>query len=64
MPIKKETMSVKEVMVMETAASLNVSAILNGTGLEKSVLLHAASITNVSSIPIPEIKNANYQKNF
>lgn len=53
--MKKETISVNEVIVIETAASLKVSAILNGTGLVKSVRLQAANITNVSSIPIPEM---------
>lgn len=53
MPIKKDIMSVKDVMVMETAASLNVAAILSGTGLLMLVLLQAANITKVSSIPIP-----------
>jgi len=56
MPIKKDIMSVKDVIVMETAASLNVVAILSGTGLEMLVLLQAASMTKVSSIPIPVIK--------
>lgn len=49
-------MSVKDVIVMETAASLNVSAILSGTGLEILVLLQAANMTKVSSIPIPIIE--------
>lgn len=53
MPMKKDIMSVKDVMVMETAASLNVAAILSGTGLQMLVLLQAANMTNVSSIPIP-----------
>lgn len=56
MPMKKDIISVKDVMVMETAASLNVAAILSGTGLEILVLLQAASMTKVSSIPIPVIK--------
>lgn len=49
-------------MVMETAASLNVAAILSGTGLLMLVLLQAASITKVSSIPIPATKNTNTLK--
>lgn len=53
MPMKKDIISVKDVIVMETAASLNVAAILSGTGLEMLVLLHAANMTKVSSIPIP-----------
>lgn len=56
MPMKKDIMSVKDVMVIETAASLNVAAILSGTGLEILVLLQAANMTKVSSIPIPVIK--------
>jgi len=50
-------------MVMETAASLNVAAILSGTGLEILVLLQAASMTKVSSIPIPVIKKARFTLN-
>lgn len=53
MPMKKDIISVKDVMVMETAASLNVAAILSGTGLDMLVLLQAANMTKVSSIPIP-----------
>lgn len=49
-------MSVRDVMVMETAASLNVAAILSGTGFEMLVLLQAANMTKVSSIPIPVIE--------
>jgi len=48
---------------METAASLNVAAILSGTGLEILVLLQAASMTKVSSIPIPVIKKARFTLN-
>lgn len=54
--MKKDIISVKDVIVMETAASLNVAAILSGTGLLMLVLLQAASITKVSSIPIPVTK--------
>ena len=46
-----------DVIVMDTAASLNVSDILSGTGACNDVLRQAPSITNVSSIPIPSIKN-------
>lgn len=53
MPIQKLKKSVTEVMVIETAASLNIWAILRGTGSFIDVLLHAANITKVSSIPIP-----------
>lgn len=61
MPMKKETMSVTEVMVMETAASLRVLAMRSGTGSSMFVRRHAASITKVSSIPIPA---KNYRANF
>lgn len=52
-PIKNDIMSVKEVMVIETAASLRVAAILSGTGAKIFDLLQAANTTKVSSIPIP-----------
>jgi hypothetical protein len=52
-PIQKLIMSVTEVIVIDTAASLNIRPILSGTGSCTDVLLHAPSITNVSSIPIP-----------
>lgn len=52
-PMKKLTVSVTDVMVMDTAASLKVFPILSGTEAVTGVLLHAASMTNVSSIPIP-----------
>lgn len=55
-PIKKDNISVTEVMVIETAASDNMMAILSGTGSLGGVLRHAANITNVSSIPIPVIE--------
>lgn len=68
--MKKDIMSVRDVMVMETAASLNVAAILSGTGLEMLVLLQAANMTKVSSIPIPVIEkydllfgNGNFSQN-
>lgn len=53
MPIQKLIMSVTEVMVIDTAASLRVRPMRSGTGRCVDVLLQAASITNVSSIPIP-----------
>jgi len=53
MPMKKDIISVKDVIVMETAASLSVAAILSGTGWQILVLLQAANMTKVSSIPIP-----------
>lgn len=52
-PIPKLKKSVTEVMVIDTAASLNICAILNGTGSFNEVLLQAANMTKVSSIPIP-----------
>lgn len=52
-PMKKDTMSVTEVIVMDTAASLKVCAIRCGTGSIMFVRLQAASMTKVSSIPIP-----------
>lgn len=52
-PIQNEIMSVRDVMVMETAASERVFAILISTLDLGEVRLHAANITNVSSIPIP-----------
>lgn len=55
-PIQKLKKSVTEVIVMDTAASLNICAILRGTGSFIDVRRQAASITNVSSIPIPEKK--------
>lgn len=58
-PMKKLTVSVREVIVIDTAASLNVCPILSGTDFVTDVLLHAANITNVSSIPIPEKKKNN-----
>lgn len=55
MPMKKESMSVTEVMVIETAASDSMVAMRWGTDSRGDVRRHAASITNVSSMPIPEI---------
>lgn len=57
-PMKKDIISVKDVMVMETAASLNVAAILSGTGFVMLVLRQAANITKVSSMPIPAREKA------
>lgn len=53
MPIKNEIMSVNEVMVIETAASDNISPIRSGTLSLIDVRLQAANITKVSSMPIP-----------
>lgn len=55
-PMKNESMSVTEVMVIETAASDNMIAMRSGTGSLGEARLQAANITNVSSIPIPENK--------
>lgn len=53
-PIQKLIISVTDVIVIETAASLNILAILTGTLSLIDVLLQAANITKVSSIPIPK----------
>lgn len=53
-PIKKDSISVTEVIVIETAASESIIAIRSGTGSVGAVRLHAANITKVSSIPIPK----------
>lgn len=53
-PMQKLTMSVTDVMVIDTAASESVLANLSGTSMVTGVLLHAANMTNVSSMPIPE----------
>ena len=45
--------SVSDVTVIETAASQKARAIRSRTGNWKSVCRHAASMTNMSSIPIP-----------
>lgn len=62
MPMKNESMSVTDVMVIDTAASDNMIAILSGTGSFGEVRLQAASITNVSSIPIPVESSENYNR--
>lgn len=53
LPIHKLTTSVKDVIVTDTAASASIFAVLSGTLMVIGVLLQAASITKVSSIPIP-----------
>jgi hypothetical protein len=53
MPIQKLIISVTEVMVIDTAASLSIRPIRSGTDSCTGVLLHAPSITNVSSMPMP-----------
>lgn len=52
-PMKNEIMSVIEVMVMLTAASAKVCAILSATESWSLVRRQAASITKVSSMPMP-----------
>ena len=56
-PIQKLSMSVIEVIVIDTAASLKVSDIRSGTELCTEVRRQAPSMTKVSSIPIPEKKD-------
>lgn len=53
MPIQKEIMSVSEVIVMLTAASDIMWPIRSGTDSFTDVRRQAASMTNVSSIPMP-----------
>lgn len=53
-PMQKLTMSVTEVMVIDTAASDSVLANRSGTSMVTGVLLHAANMTNVSSMPMPK----------
>jgi len=57
-PMKKDTMSVTDVMVMETAASERQRPIRSGTGKVTGVFRQAANITNVSSIPTPATKGS------
>lgn len=56
MPMKNDSMSVTDVIVMDTAASDNIFAIRSGTDILHEALRHAANITKVSSIPIPDKK--------
>lgn len=63
-PIQKDTISVTEVMVIDTAASDNIKPIRSGTLSFIEVRRQAANITNVSSIPIPEKNNFVYQVNL
>ena len=56
-PTKKLSISVTDVIVMDTAASLKASDIRSSTGACILVRLQAPNITKVSSIPIPSIKN-------
>ena len=53
-PIQKLSMSVIDVIVMDTAASVNASDIRSGTELCTEVRRQAPNITNVSSIPMPK----------
>lgn len=52
-PIQKDTISVTDVIVIDTAASDNIRPIRSGTLSFIEVRRQAANITNVSSIPIP-----------
>lgn len=53
MPNQNETMSVTDVIVIETAAFDMVNDMRSGTDSFGDVRRHAANITNVSSMPIP-----------
>ena len=53
-PIQKLNISVMDVMVIDTAASVNASDIRSGTELCTDVRRHAPNITKVSSMPIPK----------
>ena len=53
-PIQKLSISVIDVMVIDTAASVNASDIRSGTELCTDVRRHAPNITKVSSMPIPK----------
>ena len=53
-PIQKLSISVMDVMVIDTAASVNASDIRSGTELCTDVRRHAPNITKVSSMPIPK----------
>lgn len=52
-PVKNEILVVIDVIEIETAASDIMCPIRSGTDSFTDVRLHAANITNVSSIPIP-----------
>lgn len=52
-PIQNDTISVSDVIVIDTAASDNIKPIRSGTDSFGDVRRHAANITNVSSMPIP-----------
>lgn len=54
MPIQKDTISVTEVIVIDTAASDSIKPIRSGTLSFIEVRRHAANMTNVSSMPIPK----------
>lgn len=53
MPIRNEMKSVTEVMVIETAASDIIRPIRSATGILALVRRQPASITKVSSMPMP-----------
>lgn len=54
MPIRNEMKSVTEVMVIDTAASDIIRPIRSATGILALVRRQPASITKVSSMPMPE----------
>ena len=55
-PTKKLSMSVTEVMVIDTAASLKVSLIRSGTEACRDVRRQAPNMTKVSSMPMPNMR--------
>ena len=63
-PMKKEIILVREVMVILTAASAYVLDNRSATVSWRRVLLHAANITKVSSMPIPKIEKSLSFKYF
>lgn len=62
-PIQNDTISVNDVIVIDTAASDIITAIRSGTSILTDVRRQAANITNVSSIPIPEDDYCNKLEN-
>ena len=60
MPIMKEIKLVRDVMVIETAASAYVCPIRSDTVMLVGVRRQAASNTNASSIPTPERKQKGW----
>lgn len=54
-PIQNAPIFVTDVIVIETAASDSIKPIRSGTDNFDDVVRHAANITNVSSIPLPNM---------